>query len=84
VTESPSDPPAARLKSPNLPPPPDARDDQPESVDVPKLEPPPSSLGAMVQSRGAPRPADTRETNPWLILALLLVAGLAATIYLYH
>jgi hypothetical protein len=82
VTESTSDPPSVRGKSPNLPPPPD---DDPASVAVPKLEPPPSSLGAMVQGRAAARPVpDGRETSPWLILALMLVAGLAATVYLYR
>jgi hypothetical protein len=74
-----------RRKSPNLPPPPAMGDEQPDSVHVPQLEPPPSSLGAMVQNRAVTRPlAETRETSPWLILALLLVAGLAATIYLYR
>jgi hypothetical protein len=85
VAEPTSDPPGARGKSPNLPPPPAAPDDLPESVAVPRMEPPPSSLGAMVQSRpGAPLGLPQRDANPWLVLAFLLIAGVAATVYLYR
>ncbi|HEY0467241.1 MAG TPA: hypothetical protein VGC79_23735 [Polyangiaceae bacterium] len=58
-----------------LPPPPD---DSPESVDVPRMEPPPASLEAMVRSRpGAPLTSERGPTWPWLVL-LIIAIGAAA------
>lgn len=83
MAETTSDPPGRRERPPNLPPPP-APEDPPSPVSVPRMEPPPSSLGAMVQNRTQPVARDSREVSPWLILLLLVVAGVAATIYLYN
>lgn len=56
------------------PPPSLASDDAPESVDVPRMEPPPPSLEAMVQS-GQRTAAESGSS--WLLwVALVVVAAL--------
>ena len=75
MSELPKNP---RGSSHYLPPPPD---DSPESVDVPRMEPPPASLEAMVRSRpGAPLPAERHST--WIWVALIVVAIGAIAYYL--
>ncbi|HEY4159108.1 MAG TPA: hypothetical protein VGM29_13460 [Polyangiaceae bacterium] len=57
-------------RKPNFPPPPETRDDAPNSVNVPQMEPPPSSLQAMV----APgRRAASGRNDTWTVIALVLV-----------
>ena len=61
-----------------LPPPSLAPGDAPESIDVPRMEPPPPSLEAMVEVRG--RAKQTRPSPPatawwvWLLVALVTAA----------
>lgn len=58
-----------------LPPPPDG---SPESVDVPRMEPPPASLEAMVRSRpGSPLSAERTSSWLWITLIVLVIAALA-------
>ena len=59
----------------NLPPPPDGL---PESVDVPRMEPPPASLEAMVRSRpGAPLPPERQSSWVWILLIVIAIAAAA-------
>lgn len=53
------------------PPPSLAADDAPESIDVPRMEPPPASLEAMVHS--ARRPPADKSGSSWLLWVLLVV-----------
>ncbi len=74
MTDPPEKPRGSR---PYLPPPPD---DSPESIDVPRMDPPPASLEAMVRSRpGSPLPPE-RDTS-WVGVILLVAALLAITVY---
>lgn len=58
-----------------LPPPPD---DSAESVDVPRMEPPPPSLEAMVHSRpGAPLPAERGPSWVWIALTTIVIGVIA-------
>jgi hypothetical protein len=78
VSGSHDDAPARRRGA--VPPPPSlAPDDAPDSIRVPRMEPPPPSLEAMVQSgqRGDSEPPAT----PWWVWALLLAAAVAVTGY---
>ena len=64
-----------------MPPPPATRDDSPESFDVPRMEPPPASLEAMVRSKpGSPLPSE--RSGPWLWIAGLALLIAAAAYYL--
>jgi hypothetical protein len=80
------DPPNRRqVSQPYLPPPPETRDDSPDSVDVPRMEPPPSSLEAMV--RNGPGAAARRERDStWLWICMVLAVALVITVYVvrYH
>ena len=68
-----SDPSEPRRGSrPYLPPPPETRDDSPESVDVPRMEPPPASLEALVRRRPASSTTPERSSR-WLWIGLLMV-----------
>lgn len=61
---------------PNLPPPPGSHDDSPASVNVPQMEPPPSSLQAMVTRSRSP---EGSRSDTWLVVALVvLVLGVVA------
>lgn len=60
-----------------LPPPSDAPDDAPEAVQVPRMEPPPPSLEAMVQSR-AEKP---EPPTPWWVWAIVVVVAALVTGY---
>ena len=57
-------------------------EDAPNSVDVPRMEPPPPSLEAMMHSR---RPGSTRSKPEsgasWLLWVLLVVVAAAITAY---
>jgi hypothetical protein len=64
--------------NPNLPPPPATHDDSPASVNVPQMEPPPSSLQAMVTPR---RGRDGSRADNWIVVALVLVV-LSLVVYL--
>jgi hypothetical protein len=65
-----------RGSNPNLPPPPATRDDSPASVNVPQMEPPPSSLQAMVTRSRSP---EGSRSDTWIVVALvLLVLGVVA------
>ena len=63
------------------PPPSSVPADAPDLVDVPRMEPPPPSLEAMVQSR--PRSSRGRESasSSWLLWLLLVVVAAAVTAY---
>ncbi len=54
------------------PPPSLTPDDAPESVDVPRMEPPPASLEAMVHSARRPA-ASAKSGSSWLLWVLLVV-----------
>ncbi len=58
------------------PPPSLVPDDAPASIDVPRMEPPPPSLEAMVQSvdRQPKRPETAASWLPWLLVALVTAA----------
>jgi hypothetical protein len=76
-----ADPPNHRRGSqPYLPPPPETRDDSPESVDVPRMEPPPASLEAMVRS-GPGSVAGPERDAFWGWVLVVLAIGAAITIY---
>lgn len=64
-----------RGSQPYLPPPPTSSDDAPGSVHFPPMDPPPSSLGAMIRKgpRGALMPMQ-RATWGWVALLLAVVA----------
>ena len=58
-----------------LPPPPD---ESSEAVDVPRMEPPPASLEAMVRSRpGAPLPPERQSSWVWILLIVIAIAAAA-------
>ena len=58
-----------------LPPPPDG---SAESVDVPRMEPPPASLEAMVRSQpGSPLSSKPQSSWIWIALIVLVVGALA-------
>jgi len=79
VSELPQKPRGSR---PYLPPPPD--DGSPESVEVPRMEPPPASLEAMVRSRpGAPLPARSSSWG-WIALIVIVVAAVAYYLEIYR
>lgn len=63
------------------PPPSLSPGDAPDSVDVPRMEPPPPSLEAMVQSR--PRSSRRQEatSSGWLLWVLLVVVAAGITAY---
>ena len=69
-----------RGSQPYLPPPPETRDDSPESVDVPRMDPPPASLEAMVRSRPGSAVRSDRDST-WLWLSLILAIGVVITVY---
>jgi len=60
------------------PPPSQAAGDAPDPVQVPRMEPPPASLEAMVQS--GPRPPRSEASGSWLlwIVVVLVAAGITA------
>ena len=58
-----------------LPPPPD---ESAESVDVPRMEPPPPSLEAMVHSRpGAPLSPERQPSWVWIALIMIVIGAIA-------
>jgi hypothetical protein len=60
------------------PPPSGVPEDAPDAVDVPRMEPPPPSLEAMVQSGQPSQRADPGGSwLPWILL-VLVVAGITA------
>jgi hypothetical protein len=71
----------SRPSTPALPPPPPLHpDDGPDPVQVPPLEPPPSSLGALARHK---KKEPAREPKVfWLILIALFVVGTLLTFYL--
>ena len=77
-----ADPPKFRQGSqPYLPPPPETQDDSPNSVDVPRMEPPPASLEAMVRNgMGSPARRPERDFT-WVWVSMLLVLIVAITVY---
>ena len=61
-----------------MPPPPTSRDDSPESFDVPRMEPPPASLEAMMRSKpGSPLPSERAPVWAWVAGLTLLIAAAA-------
>ena len=58
------------------PPPSLAPDDAPASVDVPRMDPPPASLEAMVRS--ARDPGESEDGPAWLLWVVLLAMAVAA------
>jgi len=72
VSELPDNP---RRRSPDLPPPPDEALD---SVKLPRMEPPPPSLEAMVRSGpGAPLPSERHSSWVWVVLIVLAIGAIA-------
>jgi hypothetical protein len=71
----------SRPSTPALPPPPPLHpDDGPDPVQVPPLEPPPSSLGALARHKKKEPPREPKVF--WLILIALFVVGTLLTFYL--
>ena len=70
-----------RGSQPYLPPPPETGEDSPEALDVPRMEPPPASLEAMVRSGPGSRVEPERDST-WLWVSLLLVVGVLVSIYI--
>jgi hypothetical protein len=65
-----------------LPPPPD---DSSESVDVPRMEPPPPSLEAMVRSKpGVPLPAERGVSWWWTLLLIFAIGAIAYYLGISH
>lgn len=63
-----------RVSAPYLPPPPDASEGPFESPDVPRMEPPPASLEALVRSRpGSTLRSERSSRKPLLLLLLVCV-----------
>ena len=72
MSEPPDKPRASR---PYLPPPPD---ESPELVDVPRMEPPPASLEAMVRSGpGAPVTPARQWSWVWTALIVIVIGAVA-------
>lgn len=61
-------------------PPRPASDDSSPQIEVPRLEPPPPSLEAMVQSAPRSRTVESR-TSSWLLWVALVVAAALLTAY---
>ena len=61
------------------PPPGEAPEDAPDAVEVPRMEPPPPSLEAMVQ-RGQ-RPQRAEPGGSWLLWILLVLVAAGITAY---
>lgn len=62
-----------------VPPPPHSADDAPAPVDVPRMEPPPPSLEAMIKStRSAPA---AERSMRWLLVLVMVAMAVAATSY---
>ena len=59
--------------------PPPSPDEGPESVHMPRMEPPPPSLEAMIQSRS--RANEPEGGMSWLLWVALIVAAAAITGY---
>jgi hypothetical protein len=70
-----------RASQPYLPPPPETQDDSPESVDVPRMEPPPASLEAMVRSSPGSL-AEANRMSTWAWVTLVVASGAVVTLYL--
>ncbi|MEO8904685.1 MAG: hypothetical protein ABI488_19895 [Polyangiaceae bacterium] len=68
-----------RGSRPYLPPPPESDDDSsPESVHMPRMEPPPASLEAMVRSRpGSAMPGEAGRSWVWIAVLIGAVAVVA-------
>jgi hypothetical protein len=74
VSDPGDDEPAPRRGA--VPPPPD---EGPESVHLPRMEPPPASLEAMIQSGNRARPAEAGSS--WLLWVALVVVAAVITGY---
>jgi hypothetical protein len=77
IVSGPTDGDSARARGLVRPPP--TPEDVPSSVEVPRLEPPPQSLEAMVQS--APRKAEAAERSSWPLLVALILLAAVITAY---
>jgi hypothetical protein len=68
------------------PPPSFSPEDAPDSIDVPRMDPPPPSLEAMVENRGRRlkrRPPVPKASSLWLVVVVALAFATAAlTAYL--
>ncbi|HVY31718.1 MAG TPA: hypothetical protein VHB79_34520 [Polyangiaceae bacterium] len=63
-----------------VPPPPSLTpDDAPDTLEVPRLEPPPPSLEAMVHS--VARRPEPKSSNSWLLWLALVVVAVGVTAY---
>lgn len=76
MVSGPPDDPSARRRG-AVPPPPSLGPDEPPAPVVPRMEPPPASLEAMVHSG---RAGDEASVPAWLWIVLLVVAA-AVTAY---
>ena len=75
-----------RGSRPYLPPPPESDDDSsPESLHMPRMEPPPASLEAMVRSRpGSSMPGEERRNWVWVAALVAVVVALAYFAFVRH
>jgi hypothetical protein len=65
-----------------VPPPSGAPDDAPEPLNVPRMEPPPPSLEAMVQSgQRSQRSTRGEASNSWLLWIAVVVVAAGITAY---
>ena len=75
MVSSPGDDEPARRRGAVPPPRSLAPEDAPDAIDVPRMEPPPPSLEAMVQSVGhARRPEPKSNWSLWVVVALVVAA----------
>ncbi|MEP7053296.1 MAG: hypothetical protein ABJB12_23235 [Pseudomonadota bacterium] len=76
----------SRTSEPYLPPPPESPEDSsPESLHMPRLDPPPASLEAMVRSRpGSAMPGEERRGWVWISVVIAVVAAAAYVIDVYR
>ena len=75
-----------RNSRPYLPPPPETDEDSsPESLHMPRMEPPPASLEAMVRSRpGSAMPGEDGRSWVWVVALVAVVAAVAYFVGVHH
>jgi hypothetical protein len=56
-----------------------APEDAPDSIDVPRMDPPPPSLEAMVQSAGSTRGPEPKSN--WIFWVVIALVTAALTVY---
>jgi len=56
-------------------------EDSPDSIHMPRMEPPPPSLEAMVQSRTVSAKPEPSSSTGWLLWLMLVVVAAGITAY---